>query len=522
MTYVLLVFFCLSAFAGSPSYLIKREENLLSFDFNKDKKVDYLEKFRGGKLIETQYDLDGDGKMDQLTVLDPNAEFFKIVEISRSKKSQKKRISYSNHELTKKTIVLTQIDRNNDGVWDDSYQTETSINQEHVNCSGPAISSQAETLAEDIQSAALQTDDYIQTNFGYRIHKSCSGPDKTWFVPTLRDSITTGLQCLTRLSQAGMRGAARNLSALESLLLTNNVQILCNENDYRWGRSVLAHATTGHEDAQRNLPLVHPGFSFNPLTILNDVFMTNPQNIVRIKRTAFHEQLHNLGTRHGVDPEISYTCGDCCFPPSDATEEATNAACNLCGGDYASITDPDYLRDITAFAQVRNSPSEARAAALAYLRENPTDNLGMAYLAVNSAGMSGPFGIELANILSAKTDLTPEAKALVERALVHNTSSELTPYRPGGRVIAESFIKLHQERNPRAALAHIRASEELLKAQFKLISGANAGGMLVNLRSNIASLTREVVWRSGPNGPPEDRDEALVTEAEAIYNLFGR
>lgn len=127
MTFVVCLFFSLSIFAGGPTYQMKRIGETLTFDFNKDKKVDYLEKFRNGKLIETQYDLDADGKMDQLTILDPEADVFKIVDIAKNIKSERKRISYWNHHLYKKTIVSTQVDKNNDGIWDNYYQTETSI-----------------------------------------------------------------------------------------------------------------------------------------------------------------------------------------------------------------------------------------------------------------------------------------------------------------------------------------------------------------------------------------------------------
>ncbi len=524
MTLFVFIFFSLSVFAGAPTYQMKRVGDTLTFDFNQDKKVDYLEKFRDGKLIETQYDLDADGKMDQLTILDPETEVFKIVDIAKNSKSVKKRITYWNHDVSKKTIVFTQVDKNNDGIWDNNYQTETSIDQKREDCPVAAISSQSETLAQNIQSACLRSDDYVATDFGYRIHRSCTGPGKDWVMPAIRESIHTGLQCLTRLSQEGMRGAAKNLSALESILSTNNVQILCNETSYGWGRDTLAHATTGGEDAQRFLPLVHPGISFNPSILREDV-PTVPEDLLQFKETAFHEQLHHLGNRHGVDPEISYTCGKCCFPGPRDTPEKTDTACRVCGGDYASLTDPEYLRDITAYGEANYASEQALSASLAYLRENPTNNLGMAYLAVNSAGVFGPVGIELGSLLSGRTDLTEDEKALVARATRFDFYEPLNPYRPGARVIAQTYLKMYQEQDPRGALAYIRANADLIQAQLRLNEGVNGIYIRDNLKENLNNLITEV-WYRGYRGasPPRkvaDGLDELATEAFALKDLFG-
>ena len=54
----------------------------------------------------------------------------------------------------------------------------------------------------------------------------------------------------------------------------------------------------------------------------------------------------------------------------------------------------------------------------------------MAYLAHNSGGIFGPVGSELGKILAARSDLTPEVRAIVDRAGSYNDYAPMDPYRP--------------------------------------------------------------------------------------------
>ncbi|MES2526908.1 MAG: hypothetical protein V4598_07460 [Bdellovibrionota bacterium] len=509
------------AFAGTPTFLLSETKNSKSFDLNRDGKADYVENFREGVLVESLYDRDSDGKMDVQTLIDPESDVFKIVDIAATKKTPRKRISFWNHEIWKKTTAFVQIDRNNDGVWDHSYETSSDIDQKRELC-GLAILAAGTTLASQAFAATQQLDDYIQTDYGYRIHKSCGDtPAKSWVVPAIRSALSDGLACLTRLSQEGMRGAARNLSALESILSTNNVQIICNETTYRWnGTSTLAHATTGPEEPERVRPLVHTGISVNP-GFIAETRPTNAEQFLEFRRTMFHEQLHNLGNRHGVEPEISYTCETCCFPGARDASDKTAAACTVCGGDYSSITDPDYLRDITAYADATYSRSQAQDASRAYLRENPQDGLGFAYLAANTGGIFGPVGTEMARLLSTRTDLTPEAQAVLARASEFSTYEPQAAYRTGARIIAQAYITLYQSEDPAAALQFIRANIPALRMQIALRHGENGEYMAGNLKESLDDLLSEVWYRGYRGASPAvvingGRGDALTTEGLAL------
>jgi hypothetical protein len=330
----------------------------------------------------------------------------------------------------------------------------------------------------------------------------------------IKDSITQGLSCLTKLSQSGMRGAARNLSSLESLLSTNNVQILCNETSYDW-KKALAHATTGTERAKEELPLVHPGISLGPANF-NE---RTSEGDLEFKRTVFHEQLHNLGNRHGVDPEISYTCEKCCFP-GDRPDE-TEAACKVCGGDYSSITDRGYLEDITNFGEKTFSTREATAATMAYLKENPGDELGLAYLAINTGGIFGPVGDELGEVLASEKSLSEEDRSVVERARKYKDYAPLLPYRPGGRIVAEAYVRLYRDGNAEEAISYLRQNASTLKAQMALRSGENGKYMADNIKENVDKLIFEV-WIKGYRGraPAGVSSDPIGNEAYELRNML--
>lgn len=514
MTFALIILsFSLSVLAITPESR--------SFDFNKDQRPDYIERYRGKTLVETLYDSDSDGTFDRHTILDPESEVFKIVDLYKTKKNPRKRTYYWNHELRKKTVAHVQIDHNNDGVWDLTYDTSTDIDQKAETCASHGSNPGTDALTKSVLDACLRAEDYTVTDFGYKIHKSCL-EGRPWFINEARKSLTDGMACLSNLVQQGMRGAARNLSSLESILLTTEVQIICNESSYDWNRAA-AHATTGAENPGRNLPLVHPGISLGPEML--GTTRTEEQDR-QFRSTLFHEQLHNLGHRHGTDPEVSYTCSTCCFPSSYTNANDKALACKVCGGDYSSITDPDYLEDITNYAEANYGKDEALSATLAFLRENQNERLGLAYLALNSAGVFNPVGSELAYILLERRNLDPREAAIVARANPYGFNDSLNPYRSGGRVIAQAYLKLYEEKNPAEALRFIRANAPLLKQQFALRTGKNSEYMANSLKDSVDALLAEV-WYRGYRGQASavtingQAGDALTTEGLDIKDLLG-
>lgn len=485
------------------------------YDFDKNGKTDFVEIYRNGKLVESHYDSDADGKFDRHVFLDPEAEVFKIVDQLPTKKQFRRRVTYWNSYPQKRTFVHVELDKNKDGIFEFSYDLSTTIDQTAETCTVGNATPGGERLAAQALAACARAEDYTETDFGYRVHNSCL--QKPSFMNLIRESITTGMACLNTLSQQGMRGAARNVASLEGIFANGRVQVLCNESSYNWGTTTLAHATSGPENAERNLPLVHPGISLGPL-VLNG---NSPADLAQFKRTFFHEQLHNLGYRHGVEPEISYTCGKCCFPEADLSEEAKASACNACGGDYSGITDPDYLAAITEYGRLNYASDQARDATIAYLHENHNDNLGLTYFSANAGGLFSATGAELARILSERTDLSPREREIVAQARDRRDFYEpLNAYRPGGRAVAEAYIKLYHDRDPAGAMAILRQNATVIKANMAANSGEPAVFMAEELQDSVKTLIHDV-WIGGYRGNAPTHQGPSDDVGMEAYNVRG-
>ena len=190
-------------------------------------------------------------------------------------------------------------------------------------------------------------------------------------------------------------GVLRNTQDLRNLLDKNNISIVCSEKEYDWERT-LAHASVSSENKILDPPTKHPFISISP-NASNRVASLNKEENYKLKKTIFHEQLHNLGYRHGGDIEYSYACEDCCFS-NDEKEKTT--ACKICTGDYTNSTDIRYIEDLFAYSKVKYSNTVFKIgikAAISYLKENPKNIEGISLLAsALSADYFNPIGSQLA------------------------------------------------------------------------------------------------------------------------------
>jgi hypothetical protein len=83
---------------------------------------------------------------------------------------------------------------------------------------------------------------------------------------------------------------------------------------------------------------------------------------LELKRTIFHENLHNLGYRHGDGIEFPYTCEASCFPYKDKENDSQSEsllACKICNGDYPSEESIDYLNDFVEYSDLSYKRSQS-------------------------------------------------------------------------------------------------------------------------------------------------------------------
>ena len=200
--FITLIIILISSSAWSRS---NTKEN--TFDINKDGKTDLIEIVEDNRTIEIREDVNFDGTYDRKTSFfhAPEAKYFKIIEETAGKTRPSRRSSYWHDKKDLRTYSLVQLDRNNDGKWDTQYKRSSERFQKREDCNeatpGLGLINELAKFSFDVAS---QADEYLETKWGHRIHKSCLGNDqKDWFLAQTEQAITVGLSCLESLSKKG-------------------------------------------------------------------------------------------------------------------------------------------------------------------------------------------------------------------------------------------------------------------------------------------------------------------------------
>lgn len=499
--------------AGKSSKRIEK-----SFDTNSDGKIDFIEVIIDKIVVERKEDLDYDGTFDRQTLFYPETthEYFKIVDERPYGTSPRKRILYWHEPKLKKSFSLTQIDENNDGKWEKEIKTSSDMFQKKDECSEEdAIMRLANS---SIQAASL-SDEFHQTNWGHRIHKSCLENDnKDWFLQNAEKAIKDGMSCLEQLGKSGGSGALKNHISLNTILQQNNVQIICNESNYNWGTSTIAHATTSADTV--NTSLKHPGISFNPASVAK-YKSQGKSGENEFVRTVFHEQLHNLGYLHGHDIEYPYACEKCCFPESESSEQK-NLACNICSGNYNSSTDINYLRDITNYGISNYDTSHGISSSIKYLQTKPGDIHGISYLALNLSGFFDPIGVHLAAKIKASDNPDTSLLSVLKEAESYGNNTLFKPYEASSKIIAEAFYISFKSGDPGAALALLKKEASLINKEMNQAPAEDDSKFVADgLKAGIKKLVY-TVWLDEYTGSSGDQKlkKKLSEESYELVKIF--
>lgn len=378
----------------------------------------------------------------------------------------------------------------------------------NLTCNDVSISSETENLAQ--MGIAIAQGEFEQTNFGYRIQKECLVPGNGKFLEILQGAITKGKSCLRDLANAGGTGARRNLDALNSLTSQNNIQILCNETSYSWSGTE-AYATNS-DTPSINSTLIHPGISLNPSNLQK--FATgSPQEINDLQGTIFHEQLHNLGQVHSRDVEYSYTCEACCFTGANISSAAKESACKICSSSYEGVTDPDYLFDITMFADEFGFRYFARESSLIYLRTHPGDLTGINYLAKNMSDVLDPVGIVLAQRVASSYELEGLSALLNRGAQIYQQDQGLVPYMPSATVIAEAYYQYFMKNDAEAGLRSIQTQLPILESFLNKVPANNSERIIQqNNKHHLRKILIEIGLESQASREIKGSARELMTQ----------
>lgn len=510
---LLLILFPLLLFARETSLSVK------SFDLTKDGVLDRFETYEEGNLIKLEEDRNGDGEIDFLRSFKSEGHLeVELQDVNFNGKFERRRSIKS--IASGKLEITTELDRNEDGVYEVKYVETVGATQEQTSCFEGVVFNKIRALAEDSMLAGgALNQGFIPTGFGYQIDGACLRNWGADFALHVRDSMKTGLQCLADLhlkygSQRIMTGSLRNAFELTRLLESDQVKILCSEEEYHWDGTA-GHASTVPGQSLNELGVAHPYISLNPHDPQSGQHSGTSEELAELKKTLFHEQLHNLGYRHGHDVEYPYACEDCCFADGE-DEEVKEAACRVCAGNYQNEVDPKYVRDFIFYTQKSYRNFRGVEAALHFLKENPNSTQGLSLMALASADIFNPIGPHLAQkILDRNLSLSAQELSDTLRALEYKDISHFKTLKKSSEGLSEAMLALYYERDAPKALEVLHAHKEAIAKE--LYDAQESSSSVTYSARETAKILDEIISDIWLNYFPAG---TRSTDSEKAYELF--
>jgi len=429
----------------------------IKLDYNRDKKVDRIERWKDKKLISVKEDRDFDGTFDHSITYDLDSQIFKTVLFDNNNdgKTDRKEL-YTNVDSDKIKIQVFQVEGKKEKLLDTRHVSRT---QENNACVDKLDDFRKEItiLRGNVQSIVLDiSQPIIDIGYGYKVTKSCfekCGIDN--FQEALIGGMSQGLNCMIRLqnngsnkAQGGVTGAMRNLLKYQSMMKNSSVHITCEETSgYNWSET-RAHASTEPGQKTSDGKFSHPFISINPGYPSSASGANMQEKVKDIKNTIFHEQLHNLGIKHGEDVEYPYACADCCMTDragADAnTRSKLDTACNICTGNYRSGADDiNYISDITFYGDYAWKNDLLGRNAQRYSRNHQRSLNGRSILAHSNAHFFSPLGRLIAEKQVLMGHELPElSKKHLRRIREQGQSQVAIDSRPKVEPIADAYIEL--------------------------------------------------------------------------------
>ncbi len=459
-----------SLLALSPAKGRQSNLEVKSYDLTKNGKPDRFETYEKGVLKSIQEDRNGDGNVDYVKTFygEENKEI-ELQDLNHNGKFERRVTTKPLREGKLERVI--ELDQNEDGVFE--YQSMEILNsiQKQDSCYERVIFDQINALAREglIVSADLNQG-FLATGSGYLVDRACL---KNWgprFPEYLKDSMTVGLQCLADLQKKfgapnQMTGALRNAFELSRLLESDQVKIVCSEAEYDW-EGTAGHASTAPSDKIEKLNVGHPFISLNPHDPKSGNSSSDPETLNELRKTIFHEQLHNLGFRHGHDIEYPYACEECCLSV-DGDPELKDSACRVCAGRYQNEVDPEYVKDFINFSQLNYQNSRGLMAATRYMKENPKSSLGISFMALSSADIFNPVGPKLGRlILSKHSLLSSEELSHVMKSIEYEDEKHFKPLSKSSDSLAQAMYALYYEQDAETALNIVSANKEAIAQEL--------------------------------------------------------
>lgn len=485
------------------------EEKVMTFDLNNDGKADRFEYQKKDRIVRIEEDRNGDLKIDHVTILDDQTYHkIELQDTDANGKFDRKKSYLAVPD--QKTKVITELDKNSDGVFELKHETFLDNTQEQADCSA-VVNAQITKLSTTVIKAVSKTSKgLVPTGLGFKVDVACYDKWGADFNRTLKEMAVEGLQCLRNLDKQGrvgnsITGALRNAFELTRLMRSDGISLVCSEEaGYDWSKAV-AHASINKEGKMTGKHIAHPFISLNPRNAISSPEARTAE-IYELKNTLFHEAFHNLGYAHHENLEFSYTCGLCCFG-KDSYSLGKELACKICTGNYTNETDLNYVKDMIEYSYIDSKPHRGLAAVRKYMKENPKSKAGIAMLAFIT-GRDKPIGSALAELVRLKLQgFTLDDEEFLKRAIyVEGYEADYKLVKASSSVVATALYELYHNRNGVEAINALAENKALIREELEKLRTARKNGIgqyvATDMMETINTIIKDMWLHKYPGDGP--------------------
>ena len=319
--------------------------------------------------------------------------------------------------------------------------------------------------------------------------------------------IDEGLRCLKNLKSDN-----QNYENLKNIL-SNNVTVLCSQSidDFNWfSYQALAHASASNHDTTffGSKTIYHPFISISPHSILENKL--NKHRLASLKKTFFHEQIHNIGFKHGIDPEYSIACAECCFDESSFSKEA---ACRLCSGNYKSIKEEKYLNDYLPFAANQADLKSELKVVNGFVKSSNNIKKNIYYLILVNSSYSSSITNSLINIAkNNRISFSQKELSLISKLKKGNLDTDTSKeIENSALVISQILVDMYVDSNKQQAINNFFQRADRLAVDLLAIKESHPKQFEV-LNNNLILMIKDLL-----NGYP---DNSLKDESSALFIFF--
>lgn len=516
------------------STVVKNGKKVISYDLNKDKKVDRIDTLIKSKLSNRKQDTNFDGQFNLENQYFIDDDIFQNTFRDNNHDGNYDQKEVYKYAVNKVEVKIFRIVNGKYVFLKVRYLSRKNKCEEVID----NLSSTIIVLNSSIEKVFLATSsNYITTNFGYKIDKLCL---KKWgvhnFEEIVEDAATQGAQCLQKLvnsKSVAAPGALNNLISLQQLWENSPVTVSCSEDNYDW-TDTRAHASTNSGEKSVNRELQHPYISLNPSYPKSQNKEGLNKEIVEMKKTVFHEQLHNLGFRHGDSVEYSSSCADCCFKGDDDLEIATELACKICAGNYKGDMDVSYFKDFYDYSMMTSSNLSDDSKELAYkkiiLSMNLTrftnytmnDKKALLLLSRSIGDIWSPVGVHMAEQLTQKFPDLKKNKDIKE-LLSYSDYYLIEEVESLSRPLSEVYMALYAEHDSSKAMGIILKNKNELNKMMSKTKFKNPDmKYLYQAMNESYRIVLYEIWNNKSKDAPLNKDGAASDNAYLIYNELNK